>query len=431
MWGEEEGHSRAEKSRSAKAQELFATTKFNEIRKKYHRRVEQTKIEITNFQFVTTSSLLFQSLPEIILDHIFQYVRPPYFQTEQATFKNEEKTNTKDGGSCSSTVVVYWTAAGNRHPEHRGQAGINNRRIFWKEAQKKREKRKKETKKKRGKQSSNGKSNKEIIANVDQKETVIAAGNANIDVVDVDVDVDVDINVENDKTIHSAHDFINYLYNPGTKIDLILLNPDTHLTRPCWKDFNHHVESYPGWSTKRVVATREEMKFFGHRTGNKYFTRILYTIPDIVEEEKKRKVAAAAAAAAAVVAAAAKKKQKKIAAAAIEATIAAANATAARNQMEKNRDVAAAALVAAATKKKKKKITAAAIEATIAAANATAARNQQEKKRNATTIISNDEKPIIKQRKTVTTLPNTDDTSRSTGEFFDIYYRDHQHHFVL
>mmetsp|Transcript_12998 Transcript_12998/g.14236 ORF Transcript_12998/g.14236 Transcript_12998/m.14236 type:complete len:393 (+) Transcript_12998:133-1311(+) len=386
MWGEEEGHSRAEKSRSAKAQELFATTKFNEIRKKYHRRVEHSKIEITNFQFVTTSSLLFQSLPEIILDHIFQYVRPPYFQTEQATFKNEEKTNTKDGGSCSSMVVVYWTAAGNRHPEHRGQAGINNRRIFWKEAQKKREKRKKEAKKKRGKQSSNGKSNKEIIANVDQKETVVAAGNTNIDVVDVDVDVDVDINVENDKTIHSAHDFINYLYNLGTKIDLILLNPDTHLTRPCWKDFNHHVESYPGWSTKRVVATREEMKFFGHRTGNKYFTRILYTIPDIVEEEKKRKVAAAAA---------------------------------------------AAAVVAAAAKKKQKKIAAAAIEATIAAANATAARNQQEKKRNATTIISNDEEPIIKQRKTVTTLPNTDDTSRSTGEFFDIYYRDHQHHFVL
>ena len=52
------------------------------------------------------------------------------------------------------------------------------------------------------------------------------------------------------------------------------------------RDFNRHVESYPGWTAKQVVATPEEMKFFGHRSGNKYFTRILYTIPDLVEEEK-------------------------------------------------------------------------------------------------------------------------------------------------
>ena len=136
---------------------------------------------------------------------------------------------------------MYWTAAGNRLPEYRGKAGIDNRRRIV--AQKKRKQRRKEAKKKWGKHSSNGKSNKEIGAKVDNKKMVIPASDVDIDVVDydiavdvdVDANVDVDVNVENDKTIHRAHDIMYYLYNPGTKLDLILLNPDTHLTRPCWK----------------------------------------------------------------------------------------------------------------------------------------------------------------------------------------------------
>mmetsp|Transcript_41004 Transcript_41004/g.45696 ORF Transcript_41004/g.45696 Transcript_41004/m.45696 type:complete len:274 (-) Transcript_41004:206-1027(-) len=100
-------------------------------------------------------------------------------------------------------------------------------------------------------------------------------------------------NNDNDKKLRCPHDIINYLHNPGKKIDLILLNPDTHMTGPCWRDFNRHVKTFPGWTAKRIVATpEEEKKFHFHKKGKGYFVKILYTILDPVKEEKKKKAAA-------------------------------------------------------------------------------------------------------------------------------------------
>jgi len=85
------------------------------------------------------------------------------------------------------------------------------------------------------------------------------------------------------------------LYVPGKKIVIPLLNPDCHLTAPCWRDFSKAVRQHEGWDVKRVQATlNEKKKFRKTRKGKVYFVNAIYTVPgqgekNTTNQNKKRK----------------------------------------------------------------------------------------------------------------------------------------------
>ena len=77
--------------------------------------------------------------------------------------------------------------------------------------------------------------------------------------------------------------------------DAILLPPWLHLTNPCWKTFRKYVSSFPGWTTKRRVATPEEkIAAKAKRKGQVYFVMVSFR-PDKVQEFHAKQAAKKAA----------------------------------------------------------------------------------------------------------------------------------------
>jgi hypothetical protein len=92
--------------------------------------------------------------------------------------------------------------------------------------------------------------------------------------------------MENDTTLM---DMMNALYVPGKTFVVPLLEPNCHLTGPCWRDFSRAVRQHDGWDVKRVEATPEEKKKFREtRRGKVYFIRAIYTVPGGPAKKKKR-----------------------------------------------------------------------------------------------------------------------------------------------
>lgn len=74
---------------------------------------------------------------------------------------------------------------------------------------------------------------------------------------------------------------------PGDRETVELLKPSCHLTNACWVTFRKLVISYPGWATKRRVATEEEKKQHGEkRKGKVYFTDVIYSVPKSSESRR-------------------------------------------------------------------------------------------------------------------------------------------------
>ena len=62
-----------------------------------------------------------------------------------------------------------------------------------------------------------------------------------------------------------------------------LLEPSTHLTQPCWRDFKKFVSQHAGWSAKRRQATEDEKRHHGEkRKGAVYFVDVTYKPPKSV-----------------------------------------------------------------------------------------------------------------------------------------------------
>jgi len=66
------------------------------------------------------------------------------------------------------------------------------------------------------------------------------------------------------------------------KFTTLLLSPTVHLTGVCWSTFRNHVFSFPGWSTARRAATREEkIALQVTRKTKAYFISVTYE-PSII-----------------------------------------------------------------------------------------------------------------------------------------------------
>jgi len=84
-------------------------------------------------------------------------------------------------------------------------------------------------------------------------------------------------NNHNHKARHRAVDMIDSLQRPDWVFSTTLLNPETYMTGPCFRDFKRYVKSFPGWTAERFVATREERESFCICKKNKvYFLKIFY-----------------------------------------------------------------------------------------------------------------------------------------------------------
>lgn len=62
-----------------------------------------------------------------------------------------------------------------------------------------------------------------------------------------DYDSDYDSDDEEEKELRPIDEIIDALYEPGHKLTFSFLSPDTHLTGPCYRDFNRYVKTF-GWT---------------------------------------------------------------------------------------------------------------------------------------------------------------------------------------
>ena len=62
---------------------------------------------------------------------------------------------------------------------------------------------------------------------------------------DYDSDDDDD---DEEKELRPIDELIDSLYEPGHQLTFSFLAPDTHLTGPCYRDFNRYVKTFPGWT---------------------------------------------------------------------------------------------------------------------------------------------------------------------------------------
>ena len=91
---------------------------------------------------------------------------------------------------------------------------------------------------------------------------------------------DYDSDDEEEKELRPIDEIIDALHAPGTKLTFSFLAPDTHLTGPCYRDFNRHVKSFSGWTAKRIKASDEEKKKHKFKKkGSAYFLKLIFTIP--------------------------------------------------------------------------------------------------------------------------------------------------------
>jgi len=52
---------------------------------------------------------------------------------------------------------------------------------------------------------------------------------------------------DEEEELRPIDEVIDALYEPGFKLTLSFLSPDTHLTGPCYRDFNRYVKTFPMW----------------------------------------------------------------------------------------------------------------------------------------------------------------------------------------
>mmetsp|Transcript_13758 Transcript_13758/g.41603 ORF Transcript_13758/g.41603 Transcript_13758/m.41603 type:complete len:144 (-) Transcript_13758:1493-1924(-) len=57
--------------------------------------------------------------------------------------------------------------------------------------------------------------------------------------------------------------------------DVTLLKPSCHLTKACWESFTKFVQSHPGWSCRRRVATDSEKRVYDCK-GRAFFVDVSY-----------------------------------------------------------------------------------------------------------------------------------------------------------
>ena len=101
-------------------------------------------------------------------------------------------------------------------------------------------------------------------------------------------DSDYDSDDEEEKELRPIDEIIDALYEPGHKLTFSFLAPDTHLTGPCYRDFNRYVKTFPGWTAKRIKATDEEKnKYKFKKKGSAYFLKLVFTIPGKAVAKKK------------------------------------------------------------------------------------------------------------------------------------------------
>ena len=99
---------------------------------------------------------------------------------------------------------------------------------------------------------------------------------------------DYDSDDEEEKELRPIDEIIDALHAPGTKLTFSFLAPDTHLTGPCYRDFNRHVKSFSGWTAKRIKASDEEKKKHKFKKkGSAYFLKLIFTIPGKAVAKKK------------------------------------------------------------------------------------------------------------------------------------------------
>ena len=72
----------------------------------------------------------------------------------------------------------------------------------------------------------------------------IAAGKKTV----AEYDSDYESDDEEEKELRPIDEIIDALYEPGHKLTFSFLAPDTHLTGPCYRDFNRYVKTFPGWT---------------------------------------------------------------------------------------------------------------------------------------------------------------------------------------
>ena len=101
-------------------------------------------------------------------------------------------------------------------------------------------------------------------------------------------DSDYDSDDEEEKELRPIDEIIDALYEPGHKLTFSFLAPDTHLTGPCYRDFNRYVKTFPGWTAKRIKATDEEKnKYKFKKKGSAYFLKLVFAIPGKAVAKKK------------------------------------------------------------------------------------------------------------------------------------------------
>ena len=249
---------RAEKSQASLSRERFAIEQFENVRC----RVEHTKI--TNTEMVVRNGLFrntdddgnkLPQLPEIILIHIFQYARPPNFQMEQLRIIRDHTLSSSDSVlkpkkyhrlnnyyESQTKGEVKATAAEADGKEMAEAAAGNSQVVASSSAQYELAMGKTDATWKNGTAFIgllNGQLNEKtkekkaidpeiICANND--EAVVEKGTTNID-----SDNNESGTINANKKLRSVQDIINHLHVPGKKLDIVLLNPDTHITAACWR----------------------------------------------------------------------------------------------------------------------------------------------------------------------------------------------------
>ena len=213
---------RAEKSQASLSRERFAIEQFENVRC----RVEHTKI--TNTEMVVRNGLFrntddngnkLPQLPEIILIHIFQYARPPNFQMEQLQINRDHTLSSSDSVLKpkkydrsnnyyeSQTKGEVKTIAAEADGKELAEAAAGNSQVL-----------------------ASSSAQYELIICANNDEAVVEKGTANID-----SDNNESGTINANKELRSVQDIINHLHVPGKKLDIVLLNPDTHITAACWR----------------------------------------------------------------------------------------------------------------------------------------------------------------------------------------------------
>ena len=274
-----------EQSRTAILRERFAKEEFDKVR----RLLEYTKV-FNNEMIIRNSCRVpsdtasgndspFRTLPEIVLLHIFQYARPHNYQREYLVAKRDgigeaprsyPKHHTKD----PSLTAQRDSAFGELIEQQELAEASGNRPADALMCQRKR-------------------SIDRISGSVCRKNwSTMPIPRVNSTARRVSLDWQGSKPGDNGahaqprtrnqpRSGRHAMDLIDSLQRPGWRFSTTLLNPDTTMTVPSYRAFRRYVGSFPGWTTKRFVATKQEREAFGieKKRNNAYILKIFYQNP--------------------------------------------------------------------------------------------------------------------------------------------------------